>query len=72
MVKGNGFLYISQSFPEVKRWYGQDIIDAPGALKDIIYQYVKPVHYCLEWDYNIKGRPLVHILGKKEVHKNAG
>lgn len=72
MMQDDGFLYISQSFPEAKKWYGQDIISSPLALKDIISKYVTPVHYCVEWDYNVKGRPLAHILAKKKSNKNAG
>lgn len=66
MIKKEGFLYVSQSFPESHNWVGKDVIDSPEKLKEIFFQYSKPVHYCVEWDWNFNGRPLVHFLGKLE------
>jgi SAM-dependent methyltransferase len=63
MVRADGFLYISQSFPETDHWVFQDVIDSPERLKEIFCEFVKPVHYCVEWDWNYNGRPLVHLLG---------
>lgn len=70
LIKDDGFLYISQSFPEEKKWVGQEIIDSPDRLKSILLQYVKPVYYCVEWDWNYNGRPLVHFLGKINETEN--
>ena len=64
MIRGDGFLYVSQSFPEEDQWVFQDVIDNPEKLKEIFCEFVKPVHYCVEWDWNYNGRPLVHLLGK--------
>jgi len=66
----NGYLYISQSFPEeyVKggRFVGCDVISGPERLRDIFNRHPFSLkHLCIEWDYNYGGRPLVHILLKK-------
>ena len=41
MIKDDGFLYVSQSFPEVDKWMGQEVIDGPETLKEILIQYAK-------------------------------
>jgi SAM-dependent methyltransferase len=64
MIRGDGFLYVSQSFPEADQWVFQDVIGSPERLKEILCEFVKPIHYCVEWDWNYNGRPLVHLLGK--------
>lgn len=64
MIRQGGYLYVSQSFPEAEKWVGQEMIDSPDRLKNILLQHAKPVHYCVEWDWNYNGRPLVHFLGK--------
>lgn len=65
MVKEDGLIFISQSFPELEDWIGRDTIDSPDTLKSIISEHTDPLHFCVEWDWNYNGRPLVHILGKK-------
>lgn len=70
MIKEDGFIYVSQSFPEGEKWVGQEIIDSPDRLKSILLQYANPVYYCVEWDWNYKGRPLVHFLGKVKNMEN--
>ncbi len=70
-LNDNGFLYVSQSFPESDHWVGKEIIASHEALKQILCNYARPVHYCVEWDWNFNGRPLVHFLGiieKGEKH----
>ena len=64
MIKKDGFLYVSQSFPESDKWVGQDVIDSPERLKEIMLRHLKPVHICTEVDWNYNGRPLIHFLGK--------
>lgn len=63
MVGDQGFLYISQSFPESQTWVGQDKIGSPEQLLEICSRYAEPVHQVVERDSNYSGRPLVHFLG---------
>jgi SAM-dependent methyltransferase len=65
MVKKDGFLYVSQSFPEEKQWVGQDVIGSPDDLMTILSKKVDIAYHCIEWDSNCAGRPLAHVLGKK-------
>lgn len=65
MTKKNGFLYVSQSFPESDNYVGKDVLDSPERLKKLLSHYAAPLHYCVEYDWNYKGRPLVHFLGRK-------
>lgn len=64
LVKAKGFLYVSQSFPEADTWVGKEVIDSPERLKEILSEYTQLVHYCIEYDWNFNGRPLVHFLGR--------
>lgn len=64
LVKNNGFFYFSQSFPESKKWLGQDVVDSPKKLIRILSKLFRPIHYCIENDFNYNGRPLVHFLGR--------
>lgn len=64
MSKDNGFLFISLAFPETNKWVGKNTIYSPEKLKAIFLQYTKPVHYCIEYDWNISGRPYFHFLGR--------
>lgn len=65
IVKEGGFIYFSQSFPGTKKWFGQDIISGPEQLKDIVSEYIDPIHYCLDLHRDYSGGPIVHILGTK-------
>lgn len=69
MIEDGGFLFVSQSFPELDTWVGQDIIDCPETLKRVVEKHVEPVHFCVEWDWRYNARPLVHFLGKKTTSK---
>lgn len=64
MVRSDGFFYISQSFPESERWVFQEVIDSPETLRKKFFDFLRPVFYCVEWDWHYNGRPLVHLLGK--------
>jgi len=65
LVSDNGYLYVSQSFPECEKWVGQDVIGSPEALRKILSGKVDIVYHCTEIDWDYHGRPFVHILGKK-------
>lgn len=67
LIKENGLIYISQSFPEVKNWVGKDIINSPDCIKKIFTEYATPIYYCIERDLKHKNRPLVHFLGMKKI-----
>lgn len=66
LVKPGGLFYFSQSFPESKDWIGKNVVDCPEKLKTILSVYAKPVYYCVEYDWNFHGRPLVHFLGRNK------
>jgi len=65
MVKNDGLFYVSQSFPREKKWVGQEVIDSPQTLKNILAKYTAPIHYCVEYDPLGNERPLIHFLGRK-------
>ena len=65
MIKEEGLLYVSQSFPESEDWVGKDVIGCPDRLREILLRYVDPVHFCVETDWNYNGRLFVHFLGRR-------
>lgn len=65
IVKENGFLYISQSFPENDKWVGQDVIDSPERLKDILLSYARPISTCIEIEEDCAKGKYFHCLGRK-------
>lgn len=68
MVKENGFLYISQSFPENDKWVGHDVIDSPETLQKILSSYTKPLSICVEIEKERCKGQYVHYLGKHECN----
>jgi SAM-dependent methyltransferase len=67
MLKNEGFLYVSQSFPESSNWIGKEIIDSPETLKSILARHTKPVHCCIEVDWNANENLYLHWLGQKKA-----
>lgn len=65
MIKEDGFLYVSESFPGTDKWVGQDVVDNHERLKEILMQYAKPIHYCIEWSNLLYKNGYIHFLGKK-------
>lgn len=69
VVKKDGRLFISQSFPEEyvrgEDFVGQRVISNPFQLKEIFGASFSLEYFCVEWDSNYGGRPLAHILSKK-------
>ena len=66
MIKKNGFLYVSQSFPESDKYVGQEIIDSPERLKGILAEHVKPISICFEREFRNSQGQYVHFLGQKK------
>lgn len=65
MIKKDGFLYISQSFPDSDKWVGKEMIDSPERLREILVEYVEPISICFEREFcNFQGQ-YVHYLGQK-------
>lgn len=65
MIKEDGFLYVSQSFLESDNWVGKDVIDSPERLKELLSQYVEPIHWCIEWNIDKYKNGHLHYLGRK-------
>jgi len=60
VIKKDGFLYVSQSFPEFNNWVGQEIIDSPERLKEILTEYVEPISICFEREFRNSQGQYVH------------
>ena len=65
LVKTDGFLYISQSFPNADEWIGQEIFDSPETLLGLLLRYAKPVDYRVKKDEKLYRNGYLHFLGKK-------
>lgn len=65
MAKENGFVYVSQSFPEGSKWVGKEIIGSPQELKKILSQHTKPVHSYINYNYTLRKNDYLFFLGKK-------
>lgn len=64
LVKKNGYLYVSQSFPNDNTWVGKEMLDSPEALKKILCKYAEPVHCCIEYNDRLCKNGHIHFLGK--------
>lgn len=60
VIKEDGFLYVSQSFPESDNWVGKDVIDSPERLKDILAEYVESISICFEREFRNSQGQYVH------------
>ena len=60
VIKKDGFLYVSQSFPESDKYVGQEIIDSPERLKGILAEHVKPISICFEREFRNSQGQYVH------------
>lgn len=67
MLSEEGYVYISQTFPESEIWVGKDVIGSPTQLREIFTQHFTCQHYCVEWDAEYHNRPLVHLLMKRDI-----
>lgn len=65
LVKVDGFLYVSQSFPAADKWVGQEIVGSPEDLKKILSQYLKPMHVCTKHNQPLCKNGCFSFLGKK-------
>lgn len=65
MIEEGGFLYVTQSFPELKEWVGNDLIGSPQALESILQRYTIPVQCCIDWHTDKYRNGHLHYLGKK-------
>ncbi len=65
-LKPNGFLYVHQSFPEVKEYYGQKIFPNANALRDFFTQTYQFKYQCIERDARFGERELIHLVLSKE------
>ena len=64
ILRRDGFLYISQSFPEVESYVGKEVIKSPFHLRDIFSSSCQLVYYVIEWAFELNSRPLAYILLK--------
>lgn len=64
MIKKDGFLYVSQSFPASGAWVGKDIIDKPDKLLDTLSSYAVPVYRSVEINDKFENNPHLHFLGR--------
>jgi hypothetical protein len=65
MVKKDGWLYLSQSFPETQDFLGKEVIPDPFRLRELFTRYFALDFFCIEWDSTYHGRPLVHLMLKR-------
>lgn len=65
-VKKDGYLFISQCFPEEyargEDFVGRAVIGSPFQLKAIFENTVPLKYFCIEWDSNYNQAPVAHIL----------
>lgn len=59
------YIYISQQFPEKKRFYGSDIFPDACALEQYVGKRFDIQYSCIEKDFRYGNRELIHILAKK-------
>lgn len=61
----NGMIHISQSFPNVEKWVGQDVIGSCEELLDHLRRHgVHVLYTCVERDIRWEGATALHVLGR--------
>ena len=60
------FIYISQSFPEKKKFYGSDVFPNARALEQYIGKRFNISYSCIEKDARYGNRELIHIFARRK------
>lgn len=67
ILSENGYILLSQSFPEVKNYFGADVFPGVPAMIEFFGRKLQFKYQCVERDSISNGRELVHYLGQKVV-----
>jgi SAM-dependent methyltransferase len=64
MIGAEGRLYISQSFPEVDNYYGQEVFGSPEEMRKVFDRHFVAEYVALEEDSRTDGKRMLHYLGR--------